>query len=349
MFALRISRLAAWLSVVSLSNVLGTSAMMGQGVAGDKKKEIPPPADVQLETLDGMRLTATFYPSNAGEEAVPVVLLHMLEGSRADYRDLALSLQSQGHAVLVPDLRGHGDSKTRTRRTPDGRVIRETLNVSSMSRVEFENMVRFDMPRLKQFLLEKNNTRELNIERLSVVGAELGASVALHWTRLDWSIPPEGYKKQGQDIKVLVLISPEWSTQGLPLGSALAGAAPMLMVRDPQLQRVFKEPDAMNFRVPVPLDFRSEVSVMITTGNGKSKAVGDAGRLNTILKTYHPDQNILDLIYGTFGTTLQGTKILHAKGLLLAGKTQEEHILRFIELRAVKRSFKWEERKNPYG
>ena len=297
------------------------------------------PEEVVLETADGVRLAATYYPGGKGQETVPVILLHMYERDRNDFSDLAPQLQSLGHAVLVPDLRGHGDSTAK-------KGARVPLSAASLARTEFMNMVQFDMQRLRAFLLSKNNAGELNIEKLCVVGAEMGASVALSWARFDWSLPTVGHKKQGQDVKALVLISPEWSR--LPLKTAMTGQPLTLQIYDPQLKKVFKEPDEINFQMPVQIDFRKEVSVLIVVGGEKSKAVSDAQRLHKMLKPFHPppptDQRATkqDLFYGALGTSLQGTQMLGAKLNL------ERHIAKFIQLRLVNRSFPWQERKDPY-
>lgn len=352
---------ATFLSAIFLaftSCVLAATAAQAAATEDDAD-EVPPPEPLLLKTFDGLRLAATFYPGpegkEDGKETVPIVLLHMQkrndkEHTGNDYAEFATILQKQGHAVLVPDLRGHGQSTKKTVTSRTGALINETLDASNMSRNEFSNMVRFDMPRLKSFLVEKNNAGELNIERLCVIGAEMGASVALHWARSDWGLPPKGNKKQGQDIKLLVLISPEWNTPGLTIGGAMAGRAPRIMVWDKQLKRVFKDPDAIDFRQPVELDFRREVSVMIAVGKERSKSVSSAARLHRMFKTYHADLSSetppaeKDLLYGTLKTSLQGSKMLGVKALDL-----ERDILWFIENRAAKRPFRWAERTDPYG
>jgi len=338
---------------VLLAIALGGSPATAQQPGGDAE-ETPQPEALQLKTADGVRLAVTYYPAKVTKttktkEIVPIILLHMRDRDGSDFTELAKFLQEKGHAVVVPDLRGHGDSTEKIVVGRSGNLTKLTLKAESMSRLEFANMVQFDMPRLKWFLVEKNNAGELNIERLCVVGAEMGAAVALHWTRLNWSLPPEGNKKQGQDVKALVLISPESNTPGLTLNSALAGRAPSVMIWDPQLKKVFKDPDTVDFRGPVQLDFRREVSIMIAAGRGRSKSVSEATRLHRMLKPYHPiapDAAVSekDLLFGTLDTSLQGTKMLGVKALRL-----ETHILRFIELRAVKRPFTWALRTNPYG
>jgi len=289
----------------------------------EKEKEIPPPQELDLETNDGLLLRATYFPGTRGKESVPVILLHMWKGNSSEYSDLAVNLQAQGHAVLVPDLRGHGKST----RFKD--ASRRELDAAKMPPQEFGNMVLFDMKRLKDFLWEKNNDKELNIDKLCVVGAEMGASVALQFAlydanAYDWDRVFYGNLKVGQFVKALVLISPEWSFRGLQLRNAAAH--------------------------PV---VRSKLSVMIVVGKGKSRAVDEARRLHLMFKRYHPDPppekkaDEQDLFYGRLDTTLQGTKILGAKGLNL-----DKYIAQFIYRRLVAsreaETFAWQERKVPY-
>ena len=67
----------------------------------------------------GLRLARAIILAARARKNVPIVLLHMWKQSRADYKDLAVYLQSQGYAVIVPDLRGHG-------RAPVSRVAAKT-------------------------------------------------------------------------------------------------------------------------------------------------------------------------------------------------------------------------------
>jgi len=342
--------IAGWFlfsALVCVLLVCGLPVAAAQDGRDESPDDTPPPEDLTLKTADGVQLAATFYPGTKAKETVPIILLHMFKRSGNDYSELAPLLQSLGHAVLVPDLRGHGDSTQRRKiNRTTGKVSTDLLEAASMGKNEFTAMVTLDMPALKQFLIEKNNAGELNIEKLCVVGAEMGASVAANWAYFDWSRPPEGNKKMGQDVKSLVLISPEWSTPGLPLRTALVRPPLRTIVYDPQLKRAFKDPDGINFRLPVLLDFRKEVSVFIAVGKGNSRALRDATRLKSMLKPHHPQpasKAQQDLFFGTLDTSLQGTRMLGVRGLDL-----EKYIGEFINRRAVKRSFPWAKRTDPY-
>jgi len=324
--------------------VLSPRVVAGQAnqPKADDEKKIPPPEEVPdliTPDPDGLKLAATYFPGTKGKDTVPILLLHGLGGSGKDYADLALYLQSLGHAVLVPDLRGHGASRKRKGSTIE-------LDASRMSAGEFTNIVLFDLPTLKNFLIEKNNAGALNIEKLVVVGADMGASAAAAWAYADWARPPVGHKKQGQDVKAVVLISPEKSTPGLPITKPLAAAPLRTIVFDPQIKKAFQNPDSVNFNIPVDLDFRKEVAVMIFVGKESPKYSADAKRVLSMLQKYHPEPKAGEartLFYGEFETSLQGTKLLGRKLPI------EKHIAAFVNLCAAKRNFPWAERFNPYA
>lgn len=310
---------AAWAAALVLGSA---AAVLAQ--EKDDKEEPPKPEPVLLATTaDGVQLSATFYPGMKGKESVPVVLLHMWKHSSKDYGALAAYLQrTLGCAVLVPDLRGHGDS---TRRRWAGRD--ETLNAATMLPAHFALMAAADMMAVKDFLWDKNNAEQLNLNKLCIVGAEMGASVALDFTRADWSIPPIGAHQLGQFVKALVLISPEWSFRGIQIGPAMAHPA------------VLREP-----------------SVMIVVGKGNAGALQDASRMHKLFERFHPeppeDQKAeqQDLFFGRLDTSLQGTKLLEGKGLNL-----DKVIAQFIYLRLIKSdkarsaAYAWGmHKKNPY-
>ena len=82
-------------------------------VAEEEVPEPPPkPRSVELTTKDGVRLNAIYYEGTEGETTVPVIVLHDWKQKEdgKTYETLAEYLQSKGYAVILPDLRGHGDS-----------------------------------------------------------------------------------------------------------------------------------------------------------------------------------------------------------------------------------------------
>jgi len=64
--------------------------------------------EVSFPAKDGVRLSAWMLP---GDDArAPILLCHDLGSSRAELLTLAISLQEEGHPVLVFDFRAHGTS-----------------------------------------------------------------------------------------------------------------------------------------------------------------------------------------------------------------------------------------------
>ena len=148
---------------------------------GKEAPPLPEPEPVDRTTGDGLVVRGMFFPSTQGENAVPVVLLHSWKGDgRKEFEGLARYLQAQGHAVLLPDLRCHGQSTT----FKGGGA---TLDLARIGPGDVNNMVTEDMEAWRGFLVQKNNERVLNLNKLCLVGSEMGASVAMHWALRDWN------------------------------------------------------------------------------------------------------------------------------------------------------------------
>ncbi len=321
--ALRSAGLQFWatftLAIFAVTTTVGPIAF------GATDEKLAPPEDVILVTSDGVRLAVTYYKSSLGKDAAAVVLLHAEKGQRSDFSNLALQLQAKGFAVVAPDLRGHGGS---TRAKRDGREI--TLSASTMAAAEFGLMPTLDMRAVASFVWQKNNAKELNIDKLCVVGAELGASVALefaafdaHAYELNLPEPYYGPLKLGGFVKALALISPEYSVHGISLKNALG---------DPTV--------------------RNDLSVLLMVGEDDAKAVGEAKRVYSTFEKSHPEppkdlwQERKTLFYFPLKTKLQGTKVLEVKDL-----KADKAIAEFLDLRLVKsdvsKTWDWKERKSP--
>jgi pimeloyl-ACP methyl ester carboxylesterase len=211
----------------------------------------------------------------------------------------------------VPDLRGHGGStQMRFGSMPK-------LDSTRVSSDQYYAMPYRDMEALRRFLVEKNDAGKLNLNKLCIVGAEMGGSVAVHYSLYDWTTPRREAERVGpaRDVKALVLISPAWAFPGLPLNKPLGN----------------------------PL-IRSRLPMMILVGREDSKALSDARRIHNLLKRFHPDPKEVgperqDLFFFPLPTKLQGTKMLGVKSLNI-----EKAIGSFIDVRLVKQSYPWEQR-----
>lgn len=276
------------------------------------RERLPAPVEIggsDLLTKDGVQLQATFYPSTKGKEAAVVMLIHGWKGSRQDFSRLAPFLQQQGYAVLAPDLRGHGTSTQRLLPQPT------TIAADKMPPVELARMVDMDMETCKRFLLQKNNAGELNIEKLCVLGIDVGATVALDWARLDWSWPIYPGLKQGQDVKALILVSPKWSVPGLSAQAAMA---------HPAVQKA--------------------IAIYLIVGKDSPKDLADAQRMYNIFVRFHPtpkeeQPELQDLYFGKLPTAVQGKDLL-----LRFEQVLFQSIAYFIEQRVAKQPIPWQDR-----
>jgi len=269
-------------------------------------EDSPAPEDVQLRTKDGLHLHAVYYAGTQKKNSVPIILLHAYNGDCHDFDNLALMLQHRGHAVITPDLRGHGESKEINR---DGRT--EKIETKALRAPDFVDMWKFDLEAVKSFLIAQNNLGELNIDKLCVVGTEMGALIAADWAQLDWSWPVLSNGKQGQDVKALVLISPEPNFKGMKLMDAIS----------------------------VP-EIRSELAIMLIAGRKNSRASEDANKLYKHFAKFHVDKTSPTLELLRPETKLQGAELLNEKSLGV-----EAAIVKFVDL-LVKKPFPWDERRS---
>jgi pimeloyl-ACP methyl ester carboxylesterase len=232
---------AAWASLGLL--LAAAPAAAQKAGSNDKDKEKFEPVVRSLETKDGGTLKGTYFQSNRGKDAPVVVLLHMADGNRMIWQgrdSFALRLQNEGFAVLTLDLRGHGDSKG------DGAVGVVAQSDKKTARkaarkIEYTQMVEFDMEAVNKFLLMEHQQGNLNMNKTGFVGPEMGATVAAFAAARDWQKPryddaPAGSGMEtprGENVRALVLLSPVQNLQGLNI------AAPLKFLSNPQLGVAF--------------------------------------------------------------------------------------------------------------
>lgn len=271
---------------------------------------------VTLETKDGVLLQCTWYPGKPSKKTVPVVLVHGLEGQRKEWDSLAATLSKAGHAVLTVDLRGHGESmKARV----NGVLV--DIKPDRFNKNDYANMVVFDLEAVKKHLMAEHNAGNINIELLCLIGSEEGALFATNFAARDWSWPQLPALKQGQDVRAMVLISPEQNVRGymMDLNSLPRNST------------------------------TGEVSTMIIVGKMNIGDYGDAKRLHNAFSRFHlpepatPEdkKDKQDLILYGADTKLKGTKLLQPD-LNLDGV-----ILKFIEYRLTNKEMNYPWRNRP--
>ena len=200
-------------------------------------------------------------------------------------------------------------------------------------RKQFALMATRDMAAVMDFLRQENNgdskagkPPRANLNKLCILGADMGAAVALEFARLDWSVTPQflGAWQKGGFTKALVLLSPERSLHGINVKPALGNK-----------------------------DVHGRLSVLLMVGKEANGPFGEAKKMNSIFEKYHlpppPDKKELKtLFFVQLDTKLQGTNLLDEK----LGAA-EKYIEPFISRRLVKaeeaKSYKWAKlRRDPY-
>jgi alpha-beta hydrolase superfamily lysophospholipase len=197
--------------------------------AGGAAAKAQQPEELLLDTSDGLELHAWYYPPLLEEDEKPtatVILLHDLEGSHRSVEPLAVALQAAGCGVVAPDLRGHGASTAKGGDSLDVRGLKkadfELMAATRGGQIREQSAIRGDVEAVRNWIRRKADEGEVDMRRLFVVGAGLGATVALAWTAEDASWPDGTKGPQGRQVRGVVLVSPAWTTRGFTINGPLA-------------------------------------------------------------------------------------------------------------------------------
>jgi len=147
---------------------------------------------VVFTSEDGVLLVGSYYKPRIGTSiSTPsVILLHMLGMDRSTWDKFAQKLTQNGYAVLSVDLRGHGESI---------KQANHTISYQSFMPKSFKNMT-LDVKAAKKYLIEG---RKANPNQISIIGASIGANLALNYAASDHS------------IKSVILLSPGLNYRGI--------------------------------------------------------------------------------------------------------------------------------------
>lgn len=149
-----------------------------------------------VQAADGLGVVGTFYaPSGTGSPWPGVILLHMLGSDRTSWDGFARQLTAAGYAAFAVDMRGHGD-------TGGARDFKQAAG---------------DLQRVWRYFSAR---REVDAKRTAVVGASIGANMAL----ITGALQPA--------IKTVVLLSPGLDYRGVTTEGAVVdyGDRPVLIV-----------------------------------------------------------------------------------------------------------------------
>ena len=208
-------RAVSWslLVLTVCASLATTSAARGQDPAKKATSE-----DRSLTAKDGAEIKITYFKSTAGQDAAVVVMLHGKGGNRLIWKGYAEGLQKADFAVVTVDLRGHGESSG----GPGGATTGKKSDTSAPKAKDYLAMVGLDMEAVKKFLFEEHQKKQLNMNKLGIVAADMTTPVAIAYTELDWEKKPYDdaptlalQTPRGQDVQALVLLSPEVTAPGL--------------------------------------------------------------------------------------------------------------------------------------
>ena len=116
---------------------------------------------VELKTKDNIKIIGDHYKADSNKA---IILLHMLSVTKDTWKEFAQELNQKGYEVLAIDFRGHGQSD---------------LNLKDFSEKDCNNMI-LDVEAAHNFL---------NKEKTAVIGASIGANIALKYSNnVDTSI-----------------------------------------------------------------------------------------------------------------------------------------------------------------
>lgn len=192
----------------------------------------PTSEDKILLAKDGARINVTYFPSSAGKNAPVAILLHGKGGNRLVWQtgsgqipSFAAALQQNDFAVVTVDLRGHGQNIANDGAAP----ANKKGDAVKLTGRDYAAMVALDLEAVKKFLLEEHENEKLNINKLALVGADFSSIVSLLYADLDWSKEPYDdaavpalRTPRGQDVRALILISPDSTVPGLVPNQSIA-------------------------------------------------------------------------------------------------------------------------------
>ncbi|MFN0054560.1 MAG: alpha/beta hydrolase family protein [Planctomycetales bacterium] len=228
--------------ILALAALFAGVALLPASAGAQQKKKAEdqyPPENKTEKTKDGGTIHFTYYRSLLGKNAPVILLLHQKGGNRLIWQGqggFAPRMQAQGYAVITVDLRHHGESRDGGADAAAGGNANQNdkkkgggkkAAAKDLKPQDYRAMADLDLEAVKRFIYEENQAENLNMNKIGIVGPEMGASVATQFAANDWLKEPHpdgqvGYQTpRGQDVRAIVLISPQTSFHGLAMTKAI--------------------------------------------------------------------------------------------------------------------------------
>lgn len=142
---------------------------------------------VSFKASDGLIISGLFNPAS-GPNMKTFILLHGLGSGQDEWQAFAGELVAQGYGFLSYDARGHGKSMV----TADGKQVSYQNFGAPGPKSQWNRMIT-DLGDAVMFLA---NEKKVRTKKIGIIGASVGANVALI------------YAATNEEIPVVVLLSP---------------------------------------------------------------------------------------------------------------------------------------------
>lgn len=143
------------------------------------------PKIIALKTKDNFEIIGDYYPVLT-KNAPAAVFIHMMPATKESWKVFAKKLNDIGFHCLAMDLRGHGESQE----GPDGfRNFKDEDHQASI----------YDIESVADYFIRKG----IFLEKISVIGASIGANLALQ------------FQSRHPEIKSSILLSPGLDYHGV--------------------------------------------------------------------------------------------------------------------------------------
>ncbi len=147
--------------------------------------------DVELTTSDGVKLSATYTKPTGDGKRPALILIHQLTGKKEDWGDFPAAAAKAGFAVMAIDMRGHGKSANPFAND------RDKQNVEKWEKDDWIKVCE-DIKAAKGELAKK---AEVDVKKIVLIGASIGANIALHYSGTDADIKAVAALSPGEQYK----------------------------------------------------------------------------------------------------------------------------------------------------